>query len=300
MPRAEIQSSIQIYLRQINQTPLLTAAEEKELARNILGRNCAESRDRMIRANLRLVVSIAKRYANRGLSLADLIEEGNIGLVRAVESFDPDQGARFSTYGSWWIKQGIKRALINAVQPIHVPAYMVELISKWKRAAAELESELGRQPSINEMAHRMQLPPKKVRIIRNAVRAFQRPTQAPLTADGESVSYADLLEDQRTPAPHANMLHDESVARLRRLLDILTEREATILKLRYGLDGVEPLTLKEIGEKVGLTRERVRQLEIEALRKLYQKLQPGEKFPKRPARKAARHPDEELQAVEAE
>lgn len=300
MARVEVQSSIQIYLRQINQTPLLTAEQEKQLARNILERNCPDSRDHMIRANLRLVVSIAKRYANRGLPLSDLIEEGNIGLVRAVESFDPDQGARFSTYGSWWIKQGIKRALINAVQPIHVPAYMAELITKWKRAWTDLERALGRQPSLQEMADELQLPLKKARIIRNAVRAFQRPNQAPLTADGEVIAYADLLEDERTPAPHFEMLQREDISGVHHLLAILSEREATILKLRYGLDGVEPLTLKEIGQKVGLTRERVRQLEIEALRKLYQKLQPGEKFPKRTVRKAPSNEEEELETAEVE
>ena len=141
-----MQSDIQLYLREINRTPLLTAEDERELGWAIINDNCPAARERMIRANLRLVVAIAKNYSGRGLPLTDLIEEGNIGLMRAVEGFDPSQGARFSTYASWWIKQGIKRALINATQAIHIPAYMVELIAKWKQAVARFEDEHGRAP----------------------------------------------------------------------------------------------------------------------------------------------------------
>ena len=172
-----VKSSLEVYLQQIDEVPLLTAEEEKELCNKIIHENCMASRERMIRANLRLVVAVAKRYTNRGLPLIDLIEEGNLGLLRAVEGFDPEQGARFSTYGCWWIKQAIKRALINAVQPVHIPAYMVELIARWKKASRDLEDKLGRQPNVQELADEMELPARKVRIIKKAVRATHRPAK---------------------------------------------------------------------------------------------------------------------------
>src|SRR5687768_18473100 len=146
MATAAVQSGLQLYLRQINESPLLTAGEEKSLARRIIHHNDMAARERMVRSNLRLVVNLAKHYVNRGLSLMDLIEEGNIGLLKAVEGFDPENGARFSTYASWWIKQAIKRALINGVQPIHIPAYMVELMTKFRRALRDLADEQGHPP----------------------------------------------------------------------------------------------------------------------------------------------------------
>ncbi|MFW6060535.1 MAG: sigma-70 family RNA polymerase sigma factor [Phycisphaeraceae bacterium] len=274
MAATGVKSELQLYLQQIDESPLLTAQEERDLCRRINEENCPHARERMIRSNLRLVVAIAKRYSNRGLPLQDLIEEGNLGLLKAVEGFDADQGARFSTYASWWIKQAIKRALINAIQPIHIPAYMVELIARWKRAAAELEEELGRQPSINELAERMDLPPKKVRIIKKAVRAYQRPAQSDgFGGEGEAPTLAEMISDDRTPTPDEQVLRDDDLATISILLDAIDEREATILRLRYGLDGEEPLTLKQIGEVIGLTRERVRQIEIEALKKLNQRLE---------------------------
>lgn len=265
---AELQSDLQLYLRQINATPLLTADEEKELGWAIINDNCPKARERMIRANLRLVVAIAKHYGNRGLPLTDLIEEGNIGLMRAVEGFDPSQGARFSTYASWWIKQAIKRALINATQPIHVPAYMVELIAKWKEASRRLEAQLGVPPTLQQLADAMQLPIRKIRIIRRAVKAFQFPTQNTIDAEGELISLGEMIADSRAGRPEDGVLQSDELQTLRGLLDAIDEREAAILRLRFGLDGQEPLTLKQIADEVGISRERVRQIVDEALTKL--------------------------------
>ncbi|UCD76950.1 MAG: sigma-70 family RNA polymerase sigma factor [Phycisphaerales bacterium] len=273
MARSGVQSDLQLYLKQINEVDLLTAEEEKDLGWQVINDNNQDAKERMIKANLRLVVSISKNYMHRGLPLADLIEEGNIGLIRAVEGFDPAQGARFSTYASWWIKQAIKRTLINAVQPIHIPAYMVELIARWKETLRRLEDELGRPPTTHELAKAMEVPIKKLQIIRRAMKAFHTPPQAPLGEDGEVVDFADLFEDFRTEAPEETIAQSEEYQTILKLLDAIDERDARVLKLRFGLEGQEPLTLKQIGQEVGLTRERVRQIEVEALRKLQAQLE---------------------------
>jgi len=270
-----VESGLRLYLNQINQAPLLTADREKELARLIIRENDPEAREEMVRSNLRLVVNIAKNYTNRGLALQDLIEEGNIGLLKAVEGFNPEMNIRFSTYASWWIKQAIKRALINSVQPIHIPAYMVEMIAKWKQAIGEMEDKLGRMPSMEELARHMKMSVKKVRIIHRAVRAFHSPTQAAI-AQEDGMALHDILADEKTLSPDDIVLGRDEVRMIYQLLSRIDSREAEILKLRFGLDDNQPLTLKEIGEKVGLTRERVRQIENEALRKLNAYLSTGQ------------------------
>jgi RNA polymerase primary sigma factor len=288
-----LKSDIQMYLGEINRTPLLTAAEERELGWAINNDGCPEARERMIRSNLRLVVAIAKNYSNRGLPLSDLIEEGNIGLLRAVEGFDPAQGARFSTYASWWIKQAIKRALINASQPIHIPAYMVELIAKWKLAQRTLQNELGYAPSIEQLAERMDLPVKKVKIIRRAVKAFRTPAQEGSGSDGDLMSLGELVADTRSGTPDDRVLRTEELDVLRNLLETIDDREATILRLRFGLDGREPLTLKQIAELVDISRERVRQIVEESLQKLNERLNDA-----KPSRFFRRRSEDELASDE--
>lgn len=272
MANSNVQSDLQLYLKQINEVNLLTAEEEKELGWRIINDNDHEAKERMIKANLRLVVSIGKNYVHRGLPLGDLIEEGNIGLIRAVEGFDPAQGARFSTYASWWIKQSIKRTLINAVQPIHIPAYMVELIARWKQIVREKEDELGRTPTMQEIASAMMVTPKKLQIIRRAMKAYHSSSQAPAGEDGETLDFADLFQDYRSESPMEALEQSEEFQLILKLLDAIDERDARVLRLRFGLEGQEPLTLKEIGREIGLTRERVRQIEVEALKKLQNQL----------------------------
>ena len=254
------------YLDHITETELLTADQEKELARRIREHHDPSAREQMIQANLRLVVNIAKRFGDRGMPLSDLVAEGNLGLVRAAEEFDPDAGVRFSTYAAWWIKQAIKRALINAVQPVHIPAYMTQQVSKWRKAAGQLQLETGRIPTLEEIAKKLKISGKKAAMVQQGLMAVNAPTQM---AGDQAQALAEMLPDPQSDPGEFFEDEDRSVM-VQKLLAQLPEREQKILTYRFGLDGHEgpPRTLKEVGTMVGLTRERVRQLEKQSLAKL--------------------------------
>jgi len=260
-----LQSPLETYLREINETALLTADEEKMLARAI-AKGDVMARDRMVRANLRLVVNIARGYTSKGLGLQDLIEEGNLGLLRAVEGFDPDVGTRFSTYASYWIKQSIKRALINSAKTIRIPAYMVELLSKWRRASARLTEELHRNPTPEEIARLLGLPKRKLPIIKKAIQIYNATPQTDQADSGWSLG--EMVMDDRVRSPEEELIENDVMKHIKVMMGDLDERSAAVLRMRFGLEGLEPHTLKEIGEKLGLTRERVRQIETETLKRL--------------------------------
>jgi len=253
-------------LTDISKTPLLTAAEERALVKRVT-KGDQKARERMIASNLRLVVSIAKRYTHRGLSLLDLIEEGNIGLLKAVERFDPKVGTRFSTYATWWIKQAIRRAITNTVKTVRIPAYMVEIIAQWKSAALALTAKLGRKPTLREIAVAIDLSPTKLNVIKRVVRASLASNQ-PVSLDLMS-TISDLLQDNRTKMPEETFLDEWEKAKLLQLLDGIGPREAQILKMHYGIEDGSPMTLEEIGQELGITRERVRQVEHGALTTLH-------------------------------
>jgi RNA polymerase primary sigma factor len=260
---------LEIYLRNISEADLLSADQEKELAR-LVERGDNQARDCMIRANLRLVVSIARAYVGRGLDLQDLIAEGNLGLFRAVEGFDPDMNTRFSTYATFWIKQSIRRALQYTSKTIRLPSYMLTLLSKWRRASAELEERLNRTPTTEEIARRLKLSRRRLKVLTKAIRIYQSVFVSE-TADA-ALSPLDLLTDERAVAPDAQMVQNDELQRVLHLVEGLEPREKDVLRRRFGLNNHQPQTLKDIGDRLGLTRERVRQIELVALRKLAEKV----------------------------
>ena len=269
-------ATLKDYLKEIDEASLLTGEQEYELGTRVVQENDPWARETLVRSNLRLVVNIAKKYAGRGMALGDLIEEGNLGLIKAVDYFDPERGTRFSTYAAWWIKQSIKRALLENVQPVHVPTYMVALISHWRHTATEVEGRLGRKLTVEEMAELMHLPERKAKVIHRVVEVLSNPSES-LNGDDEDENQVleASLEDENTGRPEDPLVQSEEKAKAVRLLDEIEPREAEVLKLHYGLDGGHPLTLKEIGLKLGLTRERIRQIRRDALTRLYECMEAG-------------------------
>jgi RNA polymerase primary sigma factor len=263
--RAPSADPVRLYLREIGRVRLLTAAEEVSLAKRI-ERNDMEAKASLIEANLRLVVSVAKRYVGRGLSFLDLIQEGNLGLIRAVEKFDYRKGYKFSTYATWWIRQAITRAIADQARTIRVPVHMVETINRLSRVQRQLVQDLGREPTVEELAKELELTPDKVREIRKVA---QEPVslETPVGEDDDS-ELGDLLEDDGVQGPSdavtGRLRHEE----LERLLESLSGRERKIIELRFGLNGEEPRTLEEVGRRFGVTRERIRQIEAKTLAKL--------------------------------
>ena len=270
----DTESSLKIYLREISKTPLLTRQEEVELAERI-HQGDEEARSHMIKANLRLVVKIAQDYANYGMPVTDLISEGNIGLMKAVERFDPEKGGKLSTYAAWWIKQSIKRALANQSKTIRLPVHMVDKIAKMRRIAAMMTESIGREPTDEELSEETGIPRHKLAMLRQA---SHRPTSldAPIN-DGEATEYGEIIEDERAENP-LDMLADKNLHNeLDGLLDTLDERERRIIDERFGLAGQKAMTLEEVGQEFGVTRERIRQLQNVALSKMRRALRKKEK-----------------------
>jgi RNA polymerase primary sigma factor len=268
------ETSIKIYLREIMQTPLLTAQQEIELAARIK-KGDQKARAWMIKANLRLVVKIAHDYSNLGLPLPDLISEGNLGLMKAVERFDPAKGGKLSTYGAWWIKQSIKRALANQSKTIRLPVHLVDKIYKLNRASLTMSEELGREPTAEELSDEIGISSAKLSQLK---RIAIRPTSldAPIS-DDDSTEFGEIVGDEDAQTPF-ELFRDKNMRdELSELLEVLDDRERTIIFKRFGLDDSKPKTLEEVGEKFGVTRERIRQLQNIALAKLRRALAKREK-----------------------
>lgn len=274
MPKYDSDSSLRIYMKEISKTELLTPAEEVKLAARIK-RGDKKAREHMIKANLRLVVKIAQDYSNYGLPLQDLISEGNIGLMKAVERFDPEKGGKLSTYAAWWIKQSIKRALANQSKTIRLPVHMVDKISKLRRITGMLTEAYGREPTDEEICEETGISMKKISLLK---RAAQRPTSldAPV-GEEDSSSYAEIIGDERAVNPFDALAGKNMHGELDELLEVLDERESKIIDARFGIGGKTPMTLEEVGREFGVTRERIRQLQNIALDKMRKSLRKREK-----------------------
>jgi RNA polymerase primary sigma factor len=263
------ETAFHLYLNEVGQTPLLTPQEEIALARRIK-RGDKAAREQMIKANLRLVVKIARDYEGFGLPLLDLINEGNIGLMKAVERFDPRKGAKLSTYAAWWIKQAIKRALANQTRNIRLPVHVVDKLFHLRKAEARLHDELGREPTAEELGEEIGFTAARVNQLRTAA---IRPASldAPL-GDDDSDRVADVVSDERAVTPYRNLEEKTNTTLVQELVAQLDPREQSILRFRFGLDGDDEKTLEEVGEKFGVTRERIRQIQEQALKKLRRKI----------------------------
>ena len=261
-------TAMRIYLQQIEKIPLLTPEEEVELAKKVNSNSAAsrEARERMIRSNLRLVISIAKRYTNIGLPFSDLVEEGNIGLMRAVDKFNYRKGYRFSTYASWWIKQAIMRALSNQGKTIRVPVYMFDTISRWRKVRDSLVQQLSRIPTSKEIAEAMGIPVEKINEIEKIV-SQPGSLNAPVSLDG-AAEVMDLVQDETMASPVHSVDELFEVQRVDQLLNWVDDRERQVLVLRFGLKGGDPHTLEETAKQFGVTRERIRQIELAAIKKI--------------------------------
>jgi len=258
--------SVRLYLREIGKIPLLNAQEELALAQRVVSGD-KKAKDQMAEANMRLVVSIAKRYVGRGLDLLDLIQEGNTGLLRAVEKFDPDKGFKFSTYATWWIRQAITRAIADQARTIRIPVHMVETINKLLRTQRRLTQELNREPSNEEIAKEMEIDVDKVEHIMKIKQDISS-LDASIRDDEEDSVLADFIEDEDTVSPEESATGQLLKEQVKDMLSALTEREQKILKLRFGLEDGKSHTLEEVGQEFSVTRERIRQIEAKALAKL--------------------------------
>lgn len=258
--------SVRLYLREIGKIPLLTSEEELALAKRVVAGD-KKAKDQMAEANMRLVVSIAKRYVGRGLDLLDLIQEGNTGLLRAVEKFDPDKGFKFSTYATWWIRQAITRAIADQARTIRIPVHMVETINKLLRTQRRLTQELNREPTNDEIAKEMEIDVDKVEHIMKIKQDISS-LDASIRDDEEDSVLADFIEDEDTISPEESATGQLLKEQVKDMLDALTEREQKILKLRFGLEDGKSHTLEEVGQEFSVTRERIRQIEAKALAKL--------------------------------